>query len=183
MPSFDFTDSQWNAIIKAFQHMDNRNLFLESDFEIDVSSTKYKAGQKLHTFGACNNCHFYGEEFPVQGPQTWAPNLAITKERLRPEWVVQWLDDPGLIMPGTKMPAPYIPDSSTLLMNTALNTWGQDILDLGGDRQAMLEGLRDYIYTIEGSSDITKLIEEYFKINGYEFDSEEEDEDFDDDEW
>ena len=182
MPSFDFTDSEWNAIIKAFQHMDDRNLFLESDFHVASNTNKFRAGDKLHSFGACNNCHFYGDQFPIQGPETWAPNLALTKERLRPEWVVDWLDNPALIMPGTKMPAPYIPDSLALLMDSALKTWGKDIIELDGDRQAMLEGLRDYIYTIEGTIDITKIVQEYFKENGYEFDSDEE-EDFDDEEW
>ena len=182
MPSFNFTDSQWNAIIKAFQYMDNRNLLLESDFNFDYSSRKFKAGQKLHAFGACNNCHFYGETFPKQGPQTWAPNLALTKERLRPEWVVQWLDNPALIMPGTKMPAPYIPDSLTLMLDSALDTWGIDIMELGGDRQVMLEGLRDYIYSIDGKIDISQIIRDYFKENGYDFNIEEEEE-FEDEEW
>ena len=182
MPSFNFTDLQWNAIIKAFQHIDNRNLLLESDFNFDHSSQKYKSGKKLHSFGACNNCHFYGENFPIQGPQTWAPNLALTKERLRPEWVVQWLDNPALIMPGTKMPAPYIPDSLALLLDSALDTWGIDIMKLGGDRQAMLEGLRNYIYSIEGKVDISQIIKDYFKENGYDFNLEEEEE-FDDEEW
>ena len=67
-------------------------------------------------------------------------------------------------------------------MDSALKTWGKDIIELDGDRQAMLEGLRDYIYTIEGTIDITKIVQEYFKENGYEFDSDDE-EDFDDEEW
>jgi len=183
MPSFNFTDSQWNSIIKAFQHMDNRNLLIEDSFVVDSNSSKFKAGGKLHTFGACNNCHFYGSEFPKQSAQTWAPNLAITKDRLRPEWVVDWLDNPGSIMPGTAMPAPYIPDSITLSLNNALQTWGKDIIDLNGDRQAMLEALTDYIYTIEGQKDISKIIKDYFKENGYDFDSEDEEDDFDDEEW
>ena len=82
MPSFDFTDSQWNAIIKAFQDMDKRNLLIEGHFLVDRMTSKFKAGEKLHTFGACNNCHFYGDQFPKQGAQTWAPNLALTKDRL-----------------------------------------------------------------------------------------------------
>ena len=48
-------------------------------------------------------------EFPKQAAQTWAPNLAMTKDRLRPEWVVEWMRNPQAIMPGTKMPAPYLP--------------------------------------------------------------------------
>ena len=162
--------------------MDKRNLLLESHFSVDKMSSKFKAGETLHTFGACNNCHFYGEQFPKQGAQTWAPNLSLTKDRLRPEWVVRWLDNPALIMSGTKMPAPYIPDSTALILKNALDTWGKDVVALDGDREEMLEAIRDYIYTIKGKKDISKLVKEYFKINGYEFDSEEDD-DFDDEEW
>ena len=183
MPSFDFTDSQWNAIIKAFQHMDERNLLLEDTFTFDPSSSKFKAGAKLHEFGACNNCHFYGSEFPKQGAQTWAPNLAITKDRLRPEWVVRWLDNPAAIMPGTKMPAPYIPDSITLALDNAIDTWGQDIMNLDGDREKMLEALRDYTYSIKGQKDISDIIRDYFKANGYDFEGEDEDDDFEDEDW
>ena len=73
MPSFNkFTDQEWNSIINAFQWMENRNLSFESDYVVDKNTLKFKAGKKLHEFGACNNCHFYGEVFPTQGPQTWA---------------------------------------------------------------------------------------------------------------
>ena len=43
----------------------------------------------------------------------------------------------------------------------------------------MLEGLRDYIYSIKGKVDISSEVKKYFKENGYEFDSEDEDEDED----
>ena len=43
----------------------------------------------------------------------------------------------------------------------------------------MLEGLRDYMYSIKGKTDISKEIQAYFKENGYEFESDEEDEDED----
>ena len=180
MPSFDFTDSQWNSIIKAFQHMDQRNLLLEDTFIVDKGSSKFKAGHKLHELGACNNCHFYGEIFPKQGAQTWAPNLAMTKNRLRPDWIVRWLDNPADIMPSTKMPAPYIPDSIVLSLDKALSKWGKYMIN--ANREEMLEALRDYTYAIEGKEDISKIIKEYFDSNGYDFDLEEDD-DFDDEEW
>ncbi|MDP7027260.1 MAG: c-type cytochrome [Candidatus Marinimicrobia bacterium] len=179
MPSFNMTDEEWNAIIKAFQHRDNNSLAFESDFHVDKSTTKFKAGKKLHELGACNNCHFYGTEFPKQAAQTWAPNLALTKERLHPDWVIEWMRDPQGIMPGTKMPAPYLPDKEILNLPGAESDWGKYVVQIGGDQEAMLEGLRDYIYSIKGETDITKEIQAYFKKNGYEFESEEEDEDED----
>ena len=179
MPSFNMTDEEWNAIIKAFQHRDNNLLAFESDFHVDKSTTKFKAGKKLHELGACNNCHFYGTEFPKQAAQTWAPNLALTKERLHPDWVIEWMRDPQGIMPGTKMPAPYLPDKEILNLPGAESDWGKYVVQIGGDQEVMLEGLRDYIYSIKGETDITKEIQAYFKKNGYEFESEEEDEDED----
>ena len=173
------TDEEWNAIIRAFQHSDNDLLAFESDHQVDQSTTQYKAGEKLHELGACNNCHFYGTEFPIQGAQTWAPNMALTKERLQPAWVMDWLKDPQVIMPGTKMPAPFLPDKELLQLPGAASDWGKYVLEVGGDKEAMLAGLRDYVYSIKGKTDITPEIQNYFKKNGYDFEIEEDEEDED----
>jgi cytochrome c2 len=179
MPSFNLTDEDWNAIIRAFQHSDNNLLAFESDYHVDQSTTQFKAGEKLHELGACNNCHFYGTTFPKQGAQTWAPNMALTKERLQSDWVVDWLRDPQVIMPGTKMPAPFLPDAEILELPGAASDWGKYVISIGGDREIMLEGLRDYVYSIPGKTDITTEIQNYFKKNGYNFEiDEDEDEDW-----
>jgi len=184
MPSFHRTDENWNSIIKAFQHIDDHYLAYESNISVDKSDSKYNAGIKLHDLGACDNCHFYGDKFPKQAAGTWAPNLALTKSRLRPEWVLQWLDDPQEIMPGTKMPAPYIPTADILEVDGASKTWGSSLVKLKGDRQAMLMGLRDYVYTINGKEDISREVREYFKKNGYNFNQDsDEDDDWDDEDW
>ena len=185
MPSFNFTDSEWNSIISAFQSLENHSLDFENPHIVDKNTVHFRAGDKLHEFGACNNCHFYGTTFPKGEPQTWAPNLAMTKERLRPEWVIDWLKNPQAIMPGTKMPAPYLPDSDILSTSDAVETWGKDIVRLNGDKELMLKGLRDYLYAIPGKLDITKEVKAYFKKNGYDFmnPEEEDDEDDWDDDW
>ena len=186
MPSFKMlSDDDWNSIIRAFQHMDNHNLSFESDLVIDKKHIKFNAGKKIHEFGACNNCHFYGDVFPTQAPQTWAPNLAMSKDRLRPEWVVEWMKNPQAIMPGTKMPAPYLPTPDILGLEDAELTWGPELVKLNGDTDLMLNGLRDYIYMIQGQQDISDIVKKYFKTNGYNFESEEvdEDDDWDDEEW
>ena len=186
MPSFKMlSDDDWNSIIRAFQHMDNHNLSFESDLVVDKKHIKFNAGKKIHEFGACNNCHFYGDVFPTQAPQTWAPNLAMSKDRLRPEWVVEWMKNPQAIMPGTKMPAPYLPTPDILGLEDAELTWGPELVKLNGDTDLMLNGLRDYIYMIQGQQDISDIVKKYFKTNGYNFESEEvdEDDDWDDEEW
>ena len=47
----------------------------------------------------------------------------------------------------------------------------------------MLDGLRDYIWNIKGSTDIDAIIKDYFDKNGYDFDSNNEDEYDEDDDW
>ena len=61
------------------------------------------------------------------------------------------------------------------------NQFSQHPCPLKGNNDLMLKGITDYIYTIPGKTDITKIVKEYFKTNGYDFDSNEEDED--DDDW
>ena len=44
----------------------------------------------------------------------------------------------------------------------------------------MLKGLTDYIYNIPGKIDISDFVREYFRTNGYDFDSNEEEDEEDD---
>jgi len=180
MPSFhQITDEQWNAIIKYFQHLDNEKIAYRDELPINKNSIEFKGGKMLHELGACDNCHFYGETFPKQDASTWAPNLALTKERLNPEWVKEWLRDPQTIMPGTKMPAPFLPTEDLLTIDGAKNDWGKELVKMNGDTESMLDGLRDYVWSIKGKTNIDKTIQDYFDENGYDF-SEDDDEDEDD---
>ena len=195
MPSFhQISDEEWDAIIAYFQHIDDENINYRGEHDFNINSTEFIAGAKLHEIGQCNSCHFYGKEFPTGDAPTWAANLAMTKERLNPEWVTEWLKNPQRIMPGTKMPAPCVPDTTVLYSDGAKETWGSELIDLKGDTIAMLDGLRDYLWNIEGDKNIDDLIKAYFAENGYDFDNQDaedyddeddgwEDEDGEDDDW
>ena len=83
------------------------------------------------------------------------------------------------------MPAPYLPTNDLFDLDDAVDTWGEHLIELNGDNQLMLEGLRDYIYNIQGKVDISDFVKEYFKTNGYDFETHEVDDDEDDwdDDW
>ena len=186
MPSFhQISDEEWDAIIAYFQHVDDENINYRAAHQFDIAGNKFEAGEKIHELGQCNSCHFYGKVFPTGDAPTWAPNLALTKERLNPEWVTEWLKNPQAIMPGTKMPAPYIPDSETLAMEGAEDDWGSALVALDGDTLDMLNGLRDYLWNVKGDVNIDDLIKNYFSEHGYDFDNVGSDEDYDeeDDDW
>ncbi|SVA02435.1 uncharacterized protein METZ01_LOCUS55289 [marine metagenome] len=93
--------------------------------------------------------------------------------------------EPQNIMPGTKMPAPYLPTPDVLETNDAVATWGRDLVKLKGNQEAMLEGLRDYMWNIKGKVDISEEIKAYFDENGYDFSvgEDEDEDDWDDEDW
>ena len=72
-----------------------------------------------------------------------------------------------------------------LVVDGAENTWGKYLVQLNGNNDLMLKGFTDYIYTIPGKIDISDFVRDYFKTNGYDFDSgdEEDDEDDWDEDW
>ena len=55
----------------------------------------------------------------------------------------------------------------------------------GDDADYRLESITDWIFSVDGPTDISNVIDEYFKQNGYKhFEAEDEDEDeWGDDDW
>jgi cytochrome c2 len=62
-----------------------------------------KFGKELFQSYQCALCHATREGQPLTS-DIIAPNLILTKERLRPEWIIEWLIDPQKLQAGTKMP-------------------------------------------------------------------------------
>ena len=58
----------------------------------------------------CFQCHFRLGAPPPADPIAWAPDLVLTHDRLREDWVARWLTDPGRVYPGTSMPANFAGD-------------------------------------------------------------------------
>jgi mono/diheme cytochrome c family protein len=58
----------------------------------------------------CFQCHFELGKPPPADPIAWAPDMSRVHERLREDWVRDWLHDPGAVYPGTAMPANFLAD-------------------------------------------------------------------------
>jgi len=180
MPSYDFTHQEWNDVIDYFQSKDGLPLNYENPHSFSQVSNSYIAGQKVQEEGACINCHFYGSMKPRQDALTWAPNLVLTKERLRPEWLIEWFNNPQSVMPGTKMPAPYIPVDEPI--NDVIEYWGTEVATFVGDTTAMLYTLVDWMWGLEGVEDVSAIVKAHIESQGYGFITEDEDE-WEDEEW
>jgi cytochrome c2 len=107
MPTFNFSDSEKTTVVDYFQGLEE---YEEAYDYIDVSS--YSAadlarGQKLIGQLQCLTCHVLEGKasYTPAEAATLAPNLRMAYQRLRPNWIVDWLHDPQVIDPGTRMPS------------------------------------------------------------------------------
>ena len=217
MPSFDLNDNDWNAIIAAFKDMEDNNLSYESIHMVNENSEKYRQGFELASdYGyydleqdiwvdsfnegsRCYVCHFEGnippgKDFNISDPLVWAPNLALSKERLRPEWIKEWLRNPQHYMAYTKMVAPALYNKCPECLDGDLTKAEyEDIKNIsdnkdnpnwraGAQADYRLEAITDWIFSVKGQEDISNTIKKYFDKNGYKHFEEEEDE-WGDDDW
>ncbi len=112
---------------------------------------------------------------------TWAPNLVLTKERLRPEWLLELFSNPQNVIPGTKMPAPYIPIEEPTA--DVLANWGKAVANMDSDSTKLYQGLVDFLWGLKGKQDVSKIVKSHLEDVGYGFIIEDEEDDWGDDDW
>ncbi|MFN8542638.1 MAG: c-type cytochrome [Candidatus Binatia bacterium] len=143
MPTFGLDDVTTHGIVSYFGALDKVTVpFVHID-RAEFRADSVEAGKLLATkdYFACFSCHQRGAEKPEGPPEGWAPDLGMAAARLGPQWIVKWLRDPQKVMPGTKMPSFYTPDADGKLGG------GPDDV-LGGDAEAQMRALRDYVISI-----------------------------------
>jgi cytochrome c2 len=136
MPTFPFTEEQVNAVTRYFASLDRVPYPYEPRPALEASMIA--TGKLLFERWQCVRCHVVAGKLPNQEPANMAPDLAKVPERLRAEWLSQWLADPGRIQPGTRMPANFPADPNE-------NAY-PDIL--GGDQKKQIEAVRAYLLTL-----------------------------------
>lgn len=148
MPTFHFTEHQIAAIGKYFARLDKVD-WGWIDTDVTTTSQSVAAGKQLFEQGQCSKCHptTPGSSTPAAGSDRTgvAPNLTLAHDRLRPEWVTRWITGPGLIDPTTRMPDFFkVVDEKTGKRKTDYPQI------LGGDVDAQIRALRDYVFTLGG---------------------------------
>ena len=135
MPTYGMTAEQRNGLIAYFTALDQADYPFAEAVEPDLTGEELDAALKMFSpeYFNCTTCHIQGDQFPPGTPDRWAPNFALAAERLRPEWIIDWLADPQSLMPGTRMPAFY-PLGAPGILND--------------DTGHQLEVLRDYLLTL-----------------------------------
>ncbi len=100
-----------------------------------ISRRARRGGKQLLTpdYFNCFSCHVQGDKKPEGPPEGWAPDLAMAKHRLNPEWIVEWLRDPQKFSrePRCRRSIPVV---------------REDIL--GGNDERQIHALRDYLMVL-----------------------------------
>jgi mono/diheme cytochrome c family protein len=132
MPTFGLSDEETHTLVEYFLAQETVEIpFVHVD-ETAIPAEHVAAGKVLasNEYFDCFSCHQQGDKKPEGPPEGWAPDLAMARRRLNPDWIVRWLEDPQRVQPGTKMPSFY-PGGP------------EDVLQ--GDEQRQIRALRDYL--------------------------------------
>ncbi|MFQ5767236.1 MAG: c-type cytochrome, partial [Acidobacteriota bacterium] len=139
MPTFHFDDDQVNTLTAFFAALENAPYpFVDYRSGFRLAAKEKTAADKLASkdYLNCLSCHQFGDRKPTSPPESWAPDLALARHRLRADWIKKWLNDPQQIMPGTRMPSFFLDEDSGPL----------DIL--GGDEKAQMDLLSRWVMSL-----------------------------------
>jgi mono/diheme cytochrome c family protein len=146
MPTFGLSEQETNTVVEYFLAQDKVQIPFVYVNEEALPPDYVAAGQTLASPDVfnCFSCHQRGAIKPEGPPEGWAPDLALARHRLNPNWIVSWLSNPSALQPGTKMPQFFnleddVPDGP------------EDVL--GGDEKKQIEALRDYVLTLHKASE------------------------------
>ena len=137
MPTFGLDDPHWNTAIDYFAAIsDTVGPFRTHD--LAPSPVVVRTGEELFDLLRCQQCHVLDTIPEDQPTDNLAPDLRMARERLQPDWVVDWLRAPLEIQPGTRMPMFWTeyPGSFYPQFDT--------------DAVRQIESVRDYLYTFQG---------------------------------
>jgi len=135
MPTFGLTDEETNLLVAYFNGLSKVEIPYVYFDDRKVPKEHLDAARTLFSrdYFNCLSCHQQGEKKPEGPPEGWAPDLTLARNRLNPNWIIKWLQDPQKVQPGTKMPS-FFPG-------------GPDNV-LGGKDERQIEALRDYIMSL-----------------------------------
>jgi mono/diheme cytochrome c family protein len=109
MPSFHLPSDELNRIIQYWAYYSNDpNFPIREAKRIELSPAEISSAKVLFDKLQCLNCHTVNRAPTVEemegGSKGLAPDFIHAAKRLRHEWIVALLKDPGKMIPETRMP-------------------------------------------------------------------------------
>ncbi len=132
MPTFGFTDEEATTLTRYFQGKDSVAQPFHSLEKKHYDQEQWNVGKQMFEKLQCLQCH-QGMEKSQKAPADLAPDLSMAPLRLREEWIAEWLTDPQVVQPGTRMPT-YFPDGQSPLPTV-----------LGGKTEDQIKALKTFV--------------------------------------
>jgi mono/diheme cytochrome c family protein len=137
MPTFPLTDDEVTIVTKYFLGLSNQDLKLRDYAATPIDQKYFDPGRRLFETYQCARCHPSG---PVRAGELTAaelaPDLTMAASRLKPEWIIDWLEDPQALQPGTRMPT-YFFDGR-----------GPDPTIFDGKADEQIKALKTYVWSL-----------------------------------
>ena len=122
MPTFGLDDAHWNDLLDYFAAVsDVTGPF--STHEVVANATALGTGEELFELLRCQLCHVLDTIPEGQDPSTLAPDLRMARERLQPDWVLEWMIRPLDIQPGTNMPTFFTEYPGSCIRSSTRTGW------------------------------------------------------------
>jgi cytochrome c2 len=119
MPTFHFTDAEAATLVAGFAAEGDEPQFDTHQFATP-STQNIAIGREVFNMLRCQQCHALTPVDPANPPvpnvadtQSLAPNLTLSKLRLRHDWIADWIRRPDEMIPGTRMPTNFPRDPET----------------------------------------------------------------------
>jgi cytochrome c551/c552 len=105
MPTFYLSDNEISELVSFFEAMSSQPRQYMPPKLKPLTPEETQIARAIFTSPAapCLKCHMTG--VAAHDKNASAPNLLLTKERLRPAWTLQWITTPAAMAPGTAMPS------------------------------------------------------------------------------
>ena len=140
MPTFGLSDEDATALVTYFSELSDEPFPYETIAPVATSRAEIRTGKQIFDALQCISCHpEQGETIPDGSDKTGRPDLALAKQRLKADWIIDWLKDPQSFQPGTAMPQawPKIQGRHEPVGNFA-----------GGDAEKQIQFVRDYMLSL-----------------------------------
>ena len=173
MPTFQLSDHEAATLVAGFAAEGDEPQFDTQRFQTPPQQN-VAIGRVVYDMLRCQQCHSTAPVDPANPPipnvadtQSLAPNLALSKIRLRHDWIADWIRRPDEHIPGTRMPTNFPRSAETgtfqspfgmaidspqfAAQKAALLPYFQDEAALKktmGDAVALTGYLRDYIWSV-----------------------------------
>lgn len=119
MPTFHFSDREAATLVAGFAAEGDEPQFDTHQYATP-SPRNIAIGREVFAMLRCAQCHSTVPVDPANPPvpnvadsQSLAPNLTLSKLRLRHEWIADWIRRPDEMIPGTRMPTNFPRDPET----------------------------------------------------------------------